>query len=896
MTLDQVFDVLRQPASELLASYGIKTKINDKWLNMSWCPWCGHGKEGKNGGDNYQCGVTETQGAKGYLHAVRCMHPHHSPTGEASPHYADFLVELGALTRAEADQAKNVSSALTQATFVRQVASIQVGRMNEENNAKARRRLVENSAAIEYLSKRRGYTLKTIERFRLGLSEPYEKDGVRIHAYALAAPLVGIDGNFYKKYVNYAIPGVTVDNRERKQKAWSPGNARAYYNGNITSKPWLFVCDGLKDLWALDQLIRGTPLADKLALVSSTNGGGGLPDEWKHPEYWERFEHVFAGHDNDKADPLSGKRAGDEHAKAVTRSACRDVMRVTPPGVKDWNDWTLAGHTADELRVLLEEAEPVQVVEPWGEDTGTAIGRFAADPVSVVGEYHNGYLYEAVRTLVRERSEANGEMVEYYNTIVIRSDRTQHRALRMPAPKGTADHNSVWRLVPDGTLLSRLPEPNPNLTWGWPAIKSWLDKKDKTPELKVLLTRIQNHLRGSMWLPYEQDFSILACAVVASYVQEVFDAVPLLLVTGPAGSGKSELGEALRGIGANSRNVLARVSAATLARHIDATRGLVIIDDLEQIGGNSGKDAQFDDLVQTLKLSYKKTTAMKMVTEFKNGVAHQREFNFFGIKIINNTRGSDDILGSRMLTISTRHMPKVVKLDKTLKLSPESLLDTRNQLHTWAFNNVKAVSEAYLSIFPNKTGRQEEIEAPLRVIAALSGDESIAVALEKALDRQKSVSVDQFSPEEVMREALESIFRRSIERSGVIPTWITVTQVMMEMANLVDANYGKDFTTSLASIEKPEWVGRTLLQRFVDPDAPRQRTSMYGKGMRAYRLTDELIEAMMVKIADETPSISVEKLARTDNFKLFCQACSGCPYTQRCDMQKSRIQENASHD
>ncbi|SER86078.1 toprim domain-containing protein [Giesbergeria anulus] len=885
-SLDTAFGLLRQSAKDLLGQYNINVKVKGDWLNMAWCPWCGHGKDGQS---NYQCGVHERAGENGFIHAVKCMHPHDSPTGEPSPHYADFLVALGALGSEDVAKLKSAKSTIQVASFFSQAQKVQldIGRMNADNNVRGRRRLMDNVKAMEYLTKTRGYTQATIERFKLTLSEPYEKDGKQIHAHALAAPLIGADGNFYKKYVNYAIPDVTVDNRDKPQRAWSPGAARVYYNADARNKRWLFICDGLKDVWALHQLLEGSPLMNQLALVSSTNGGGGFPSDWRQPDYWNQFDLVFAGHDNDKADALSGRRAGDEHAKALAKLAEREIRRVTPSGVKDWNDWVLAGHTEVEFKKLLETAESIPIVEKVEDDDGRSFGRFAADPVSIVGEYRNGYLYEAVRTLVREMVESTGEVVEHYNTIVIRSDRTQHRAQQMPAPKGTPEHARVWRLIPDGTLLSRQPEPNPNLTWSWPSVRTWLSKKDHGTSLQGLMVKIQNHLRGSVWLPYEHDYAILSCAVVASYVQEVFDAVPLLLVTGPAGSGKSELGEAMRSMGANSRNVLARVSAATLARHIDATRGLVVIDDLEQIGvNNSGKDAQFDDLVQTLKLSYKKSTAMKMVTEFKNGQGFQREFNFFGIKVINNTRGSDSILGSRMLTINTRHMPTHVKVNKSLKLEPNVLDEIRNHLHTWAFNNVQAVAETYQAIFPNKTGRQDEIEAPLKVVAALSGDAALVTMLDNALARQKNVTTDPYSPEEILREALQAIVRRSMERDGVIPTWVTVTQVMYEMASLVDVNYGKDFTTSLAVTEKPEWVGRTLIQRYVDPDA-RQRTTLYGKGLRAYKLTDDFLASVLRKLSGESSAFSLE-LPKSENFKAFCKACDTCPYKMHCDMQLLR--------
>lgn len=884
-SLDEAYRLVRAPVAEALGPHGVTLRVRGDWHNLSHCSWCGHGKDTN---DNYQCGVHEKQGPKGFVHAVRCMHPHDSPTGEASPHYADFLVAVGALSQDDADSIKKGDSGRSLAATAVQanVLRSDIGRMNEENNAKARRRLAANTAALDYLRTVRGYTDKTIQTFKLGLSEPYSKDGKVVHAHALAAPLMGADGQFYKKYVNYPIPGVTEVNRGDPKAPWSPGEARVYYNADVRHKKWLFICDGLKDLWALHQLLEGNPLLEQMALVSSTNGGLGFPADWKQPSYWERFDLVFAGHDNDKPAALTGLRAGDEHAKKLAILSQREVLRVTPPGVKDWNDWTLQGHTVAEFKRLLEEAEVIPLVEKVEEDDGTSFGRFAAEPVSIVGEYHNGHLYEAVRTLVREMIESTGEVVEHYSTIVIRSDRTQHRAQQMPAPKGTPEQARVWRLVPDSTLLSRMPEPNPNLTWSWPSIRDWLAKKDRKAPLAELLTKVRDHLRGSVWLPNEADFAILSCAVVASYVQELFDAVPLLLVTGPAGSGKSELGESMRSLGANSRNVLARVSAATLARHIDATRGLVVIDDLEQIGvGANSKDGQFDDLVQTLKLSYKKTTAMKMVTEFKAGVAFQREFNFFGIKVINNTRGSDAILGSRMLAINTRHKPAHVTIDKSLQLAPDDQAKLRNQLHTWAFNNVQAVADTYHAIFPNKTGRQDEIEAPLKVIAALSGDETVVEALDLALRRQQVVTADPFSPEEILREALQSILRRSMERDGVTPTWITVTQVMMEMALMVDVNYGKEFTTSLSVIEKPEWVGRTLLQRYVDPEL-RQRTTMYGKGLRAYKLLDEFVGGVKHKLSQESAAFS--NLPTSDNFKAFCKACADCPYRTHCEMQQNR--------
>lgn len=898
LRLDEIYALLREPVESVLARYGIQTrsKSGGKWKNLSSCPWCNHGP------DNYQCGVLETPGGGGYLHAVRCMHPHHSPTGEEAPHYADFLAALGAVTNEEARHVKEARSTINTVRNVSNVRTLssrpptpgpELALMNDEFNAKGRRRLRENKTAMAYLTGVRGFLPATVEQFKLGLSEPYVKDSVTIHAHALAAPLVGFDGRFYKKYVNYAIPKVTEDNREKPQKAWSPGPARAYYSGDCRQKPWVFICDGLKDLWALSQLLKGSELDESLALTSSTNGGQGFPAEWKSPEFWTKWGKVFAGHDNDRPDPLTGKCAGDEHALALARVSERDVLRVSPPAFKDWNDWLLAGHTIEDFRLLLEQAEALQV-EPsiQNSDDGVSEGRFSANPVSIVGSFHNGHLYEAVRIVRRDIDRETGELLEQYETVVIRSDGTEHYVRKMPAPKGTSESNVIRRLYPDGTLLSMEPEPNPNLTWAWESIQAWRDGKGSTTELGVLLRRITTHLRGSVWLPYSDDYTILACAVAASYVQQVFDAVPLLLVTGAAGTGKSELGLSMKSMGANSKNVLGVVSAATLARHIDATRGLVVIDDLEEIANS--KDTAFGDIVQSLKLSYKKSTAMKLVTEMKNGKALPRQFNFFGIKVINNTRGADAILGTRMLIIQTRPMPKGLRLDHETTMTPDALDELRNCLHTWAFSSVKDVVSSYQAIFPNKSSRQEEISAPLRVIAALSGDEAVRQSLERALEKQSKSKKDPDSPEEILAEAVRNIVRRSIERTGMVQTWVTVTQVMLEALSMVDNNYGKEFTTSLSAIEKPEWIGRTIRQVYAkDPNNLSARTNMYGKGLRAYELSDEFISDVVGQLEKESPDLFRLPLKSTSDFKAFCAGCPTCPYRNRCDMQSEREKSEA---
>ena len=944
------------PVEPLLRALQVRVKSNGDFLNMSHCPWCDH-----PGDNRFECGIAETPSGDGYSHAVKCWR-------SENVSYGDFLVKIGALSSWELSRLQDYFAQKplrdqARAQRVRGATEIAAGRgafaaaandpaghppaegyaepaapsvkriLQNDPKVEAKRKrkpsewwevaecseqharermnvLLTNEVAMQWWTTVRGFDEELIRDERVGLSSLYwtTEEGVEVKNYALAlmAPVRGIDGVFRKKYMYAKVPGVTEFFAKPDTKSWTTV-VWAHYSAKLDSThKCLFVCDGQKDLWALKKLIRGTDLENKLLVVTSTAGGGSRPTEWTSEKYWADWEYVYLGHDNDKANNL-GLRAGDEHAQKIAKVAYRECHRVKPSGVKvkDWNDWTLNGGNIEMFCTLLQHAEPMLVKRTsieQDDSTKWPEGTFEARPVSVIGNYHNGYLYEAVRVLRRERQGM--AFVEYYDTIILRSDGQQLTVEEMPAPKGADQHAPVLRLSsPDGTLLSKRPEPNPYLTWRWESIKKWLDghlegKKPRSPNLAKLIWKVHGHLRSNVWLPFEDDYMLLTTSIVVSYCQAIFDAVPLFLLTGPPGTGKSEAFKAGRWLGANAEKMLGQSSAATLTRYVDQCRGLVLFDDLESIADT--RDGAFSDLIQVIKLSYKKDTAVRIITNYtRGGVAEQVEFNFFGTKWINNTRGADAILNTRMIVIQTRRMP--VGLDPTTllpqggKLQAEELRALRDDLHTWTFMNVQQIADTYQEIFPNKSTRVEEINAPLRVIAALSQDDEIMRTLERGLGRQERAKIDHDSPEQLMKEALEAIIRRSIEQVGVVQTWVTVTQLMLEMATLVDTNFGKEFTTSLAITERPDAVGKMLRQLYGDIHSEQRRTNLFGRSLRAHKLEPKFVQDMLNKIRLEAPSLFAKEPARSEDFKGFCRTCATCPYVGRCDdLQEERRKRDAT--
>jgi hypothetical protein len=876
---------MHESASQVLSRHSISYKVSNKggvtWFNMSECPLCGH--------KGYQCGISENYGADGKLyHGVKCFHITDNGFGTDRPEYEDFLFRLGELDAEGVSAVKNYiprSKAQLSAAPSGSSKSAHAGRtlesfglLNPDFHAKLRKRLRDNEQAMAYLtSDQRGLAVDTIKYFGLGLQEPYiSHKSNEEKADALVFPMrSGKDGKLYRKYGNYNIPGITVNPTDKN--SWMSGEVRTYYASAIGERTVLFVCEGAKDVWRTWQGIQGTKLGGQMLLISSTHGSA-FPVEWKHIEFWSPWEKVYLGHDNDEA--------GEAIVSKLVQFVGRDVYRVEVPKYfgKDWTDFWQSGGDINDFNELLEKAAVHSLPIRSEEDiqNGLGYGRVAYKPININGAFHNGHLYCTVQTLnrnveVRKNSKGEAKLIdiEHLETVVIRSDRTVHSTVLIPAPPGTPDKFRVRRLT-DGTLIDREPSPNKYGTWSWPSIKAYLDGKSKTSSLAEILADVERHLRSSVWLPYDEDYAILTLVVPVTYAQPIFDSVPLIFLNGPKGSGKSQMGRAMARVCANAY-ICGQSSAASIARFIDASCGFVVLDDLEVIGNKGG---EFTELVQALKLSYNKDTAVKLWTDVKTMKTEM--LNFYGVKMINNTQGADRILSSRMLRIQTREIPEKRKQEFADLLPTEShkLNELRDKLHTWTFNNVAGIEEAYRRLYPKGSDRSDEITAPLKVMAEMAGDVSLISRLGLALNKQEQRSFDPDDPEEVLREAVKVLIGQGYNL-------FSITHLVLEMRNLITHNYGKSSHYEIPEWARPEWVGRMIrMLDLIDSDTnTHKRERVWGANLRFYPFRPGYVEEVRSEYAAKGIQLPLEPTNPTD----FCQMCESCPYsTLSCEILPRR--------
>lgn len=501
-------------------------------------------------------------------------------------------------------------------------------------------------------------------------------------------------------------------------------------------------------------------------------------------------------------------------------------------------------------------------------------GNSAYEPVNVINSFHSGNLYYPVDTVETKLSLNNEtgkfEPLEMKRTVVVRSDGELLKAFPSELPPDALTGDRIYRLT-DGTLIQQPPKASNYSTWDWDSIQEFVESPEQHKPLKDLLHEVHAHLYSRIWLPNECDYWILALGVATSYCQSIFDAVPLILLTGKAGTGKSEISTAMTEISANAVMV-SQASAASIMRLGDESGGLLVVDDLEAIGTKRGQD-RFNEVGQVLKTSYKKSSASRIITD-KGG--RTRIMRYFGIKIVSNTTGVDKIIGSRMLHVYTQYMPdgELADFKKRAGVSSNRYSSLKNDLHTWAFSNTNAINDLYTSIYKIQTKRDDEIAAPLRVLAELSGDAEIQQALELALSTQDERKTDTSDHEDLLIRALHNITSSGNIKPSIQQTILEIRRILTADGNLVRATPVSWLT--------PEWVGRHIKSMDLLEDGSKPtKMNIRGYQSRYLKLSTEALGRL---------NVNPDQINRRMKPSSFCSECSGCNYENvKCEIREKII-------
>ncbi|TYB83742.1 DUF3631 domain-containing protein [Oceaniovalibus sp. ACAM 378] len=769
--------------------------------------------------------------------------------------------------------------------------------ISKDTLRKHRARLTKAPQALKYLEVR-GLSLEIlIDRFGVGLAglyQPKPTEDAEARGNWLTAPVMGQDGALLKRMMKITVPGFSVSPVDTN--GWCVGSPITTWSGPSEGKRWLFVAEGVKDLWRIYEAIRETSLVGRMVIISSTHGSG-VPEEWRNPEFWAGWEKVFLGQDNDPA--------GEEMAKRVRQLANREFFRVEPPRNvgKDWTEFFQARDQLTgvaEFERLLDQAKAIGLAMP-AEDPAKPLdlqkdGIYEDRRININGAFHGGKMYypfqvRRVETVKRKRQAPDGSTfmsdvkASYYETKVVRSDGVMMGMSTAPAPYDVEDEDKVI-VLDDGTEVLSMPKPREFSTWSWPSINSFVEKVQAgIPAHRLtleIMADIVAFLRQLTWLPNDTDYEIIAAYVMMSYCYNAFDAIPLLLLNGEKGSGKTSLAEGIADLSFNGR-VLGGGSEKAFVRFIDQGRGLLVLDDLEAVGRRGGDDGGYGDINQVLKVSYSKTTGVKSVIE-KNGTT--RMLNFYGPKVITNILGIDAVNATRMYQILCRPMPKAVQEEGRIRGRDLAITEPlRQELHAWGMSNIREAHRVYQDKVATRGGRAEQIAAPLETIAELAGDEAFIEAVKKAIKRLAFNKSDNLTAGDLLVQAVEAIVERGTR------TAISLSQIQAELAMIPEArtlDAPGAVPRDLLPLQDPATIGRMLKALGIRNDQS-GRARLSGQTVRYYGLNEDFVGGVLERAEQERRSLDEPYRALGPEMArqafAFCEAltCAGCPYRTICE-------------
>ncbi|WP_210357328.1 DUF3631 domain-containing protein [Sphingomonas beigongshangi] len=543
----------------------------------------------------------------------------------------------------------------------------------------------------------------------LGIKEPYVRaDGTRVDG-VLVYPIDVADGR--RRYGCLNLPGVTIS--PENPVAWSPGAPRAVLRGERGAL--IVTCSPL-DVFR----IRASAERRDLAVAATASSrSGAFPVDWNDTTFWGRWSRVIVA-----------QELPAEMRARIARIARRPIQTTMTNRPERYGSGMDASDDSNRwLDDMLDASLPTEDRAVANPIAGEA-GDFAAEPMPVHGGFCNGRLFYPFRVERRRAMDGGGRgprMVHSYETLVVRSDGAVLEASTLPSPPGTPSSQRVHALT-DGTRVAALPTPSRNPTWSLDAINAFVAARATGTDPCVrqpyeILDDVHRMIGSKVSLPVTDDMWVAAIFVVVTHMFRIFNALPILLVQGDHGTGKSELAAAVANLSFNAVT-MGQGSAAALVRLMRECGGLIVLDDAEVLG------AGFGDLAQCLKTGYRASTARKPITLPGGRV---ETFDFFGPRLVTCTRSLEPILASRCVRIASACGVPAMRLPENDSAA------LRDELHVLAMARAAEVARAYAEMTMAMCDRKAEIWTPLLAVVETLGSEAAQDALRRARSRHSSL-------------------------------------------------------------------------------------------------------------------------------------------------------------
>jgi hypothetical protein len=245
--------------------------------------------------------------------------------------------------------------------------------------------------------------------------------------------------------------------------------------------------------------------------------------------------------------------------------------------------------------------------------------------------------------------------------------------------------------------------------WSPQSLKDFLGAPTPRRTAAEVYQALTGYLQRFVYHNDRRVLELVALCTMASYVHSVFEALPLLLITGERGTGKTRLVEIVSELGFNGK-LRGSLTSAALSREAPRDQPLLCIDEAEELGNGH----RHQETCRLLRLMYRRSGTREVCGP--GGTS--QVFHLFCPVILVNIVGVDDALRDRTIEVQTVRRKRPV--ERFLLHQQHGMLQQlRDELYCFACTYAGQVYKAYLE-FPSVSDisdRNEELWLPIFVLA-----------------------------------------------------------------------------------------------------------------------------------------------------------------------------------
>lgn len=623
--------------------------------------------------------------------------------------------------------------------------------------------LLENKKALEFLKKKRGWTLETVKRFKLG----YDNHRVMIPIFDEFGRLVNI-----RKY--------SPSGASPKFLHWDEGFGEAR---------WFPIENLQHDEVVLFEGEPDTILANQLGInaLTQTAGANTFKDKWA-----ELFKgkKVWICYDNDETG-----RTGAQKAAAILARTANEVRIIELPVVgdkEDFTDWVLKyGGTKEAFEYLMAEAP---VYEPPKEKT--LEDEIQALPENINFEEHQTALKEIYRKIALKSPTAQEHYIELLKQRFKLSKKAireeivlQEMALKIepaiPAPLdeprdaslslaqdmrdgvfhyliyvSTNKAEFVPRLVTSEHKFEEIPVeagdrlPQDTARWSLDVrtpynLFAFLNNACRV-DPKELFSELEAVFREYMWYRDDRYYKLIPLWVMETYVFMIFDEIGYLALVGTKRTGKTRLFEILEMLCFNA-TMSSSATDAYIFRIVERNRATLLVDEADAL--RKVPKESVNEKLEIIRSGYRRFGKVGRCEGENNRTV---EFSTYSMKAIANVTGLEEALEDRVIHIDVERKPQEVQLAKLIKreFAPRAQV-LRNKLYVFGLEHAKNIAELYKTYMPEGIeDREAEIWSGLLCIAKYIDqglhDEMLALAIENKKRKELREGLESVEAQEIM--------------------------------------------------------------------------------------------------------------------------------------------------